>query len=213
MASKQSRSAKSKSSPAASSPDTGLTSPATTMCASLPANDCALMASPMLMSLPEVSRAKTFRSLEKERDLRLNAADCGARLSDWLATFDQLTSAWRTSQICLVAPTTGRGLGLAEFSETWPRSGMTRNGTAFRLPTLVPGIAGTEFGFLPTPTKSADSKGSPKGRFFGSGTCFSNLREVLRDGPDDPVFPNPEFVEGMMGFPPLWTDCAASETP
>jgi hypothetical protein len=78
---------------------------------------------------------------------------------------------------------------------------------------LGPGIGGTEFGYLPTPTKSADSKGSPKGRYFGSGTCFSNLREILRDGPDDPVYPNPEFVEEMMGFPMFHTELPPSETP
>ncbi len=78
-------------------------------------------------------------------------------------------------------------------------------GDAFQLPTLVPGIGGTEFGWLPTPVASADSKGAPRNRYYGSATCMNNLREFLRDGPDDPVYPNPELVEELMGYPRGYT--------
>jgi hypothetical protein len=37
------------------------------------------------------------------------------------------------------------------YSETWPRSGMTRNGTAYRLPTWAPLTEETECGSWPTP--------------------------------------------------------------
>ena len=121
-----------------------------------------------------------------------------------LTSYDQSTSLWRTSQTCFLDLASDQGGGFAEFSETWPRSGMMRSGTAYQLPTLGPGTSGTESGWLPTPTKS-DSKGSPKGRYFGSPTYRRNLKEVLRDGPDDPVFPNPEFVEEMMGYPKSFT--------
>ena len=132
---------------------------------------------------------------------------------DLLTKYDPNSSSWRTSQTCFLALANNQEDGLGQFSETWPRSGMMRNGIAYQLPTLGPGIVGTEYGFLPTPTKSADSKGSPKGRYFGSGTCFSNLREVLRNGPDDPVFPNPLLVEEMMGFPKSHTELQPSEMP
>ena len=36
------------------------------------------------------------------------------------------------------------------FSGTWPRSGMMQNGTAYRLPVLVPLTAGTGYGSSPT---------------------------------------------------------------
>lgn len=53
---------------------------------------------------------------------------------------------WQTNQRDLLS-----GHGLAEFSETWPRSGLMRNGIAYRLPPLVPLTAATESGSWPTP--------------------------------------------------------------
>jgi hypothetical protein len=88
---------------------------------------------------------------------------------------------------------------------------MMQSGSAYQRLTLAPGIGGTEFGWLPTPTKTADSKGAPKNRYFGSPTCRSNLREWLRDGPDDPIYPHPDFVERVMGYPIGWTELAPSE--
>jgi DNA (cytosine-5)-methyltransferase 1 len=75
-----------------------------------------------------------------------------------------------------------------------------------------PGIGGAASGYLPTPKASADAKGSPRNRFFGSNTCRSNLREFLRDGPDDPIYPHPSFVERVMGFPIGHTDLNPSAT-
>ena len=50
-----------------------------------------------------------------------------------------------TSQSCLE-------MGWAELSATWPKSGMTRNGTAYRLSPLVPTTFENVSGSLPTPT-------------------------------------------------------------
>jgi len=164
------------------------------------------------MSLPEGSLAKIFPSLENELALqREREAAFGLSASDLLAIFDPSTQSLKTSQTSLLVHQNGQELGLAEFSETWPARGMMRNGQIYQLPTLAPGIGGAESGWLPTPTKSADSKGSPKGRYYGSGTCMSNLREVLRDGPDDPIFPHPNFVEELMGFPISHTELPPSE--
>jgi len=58
------------------------------------------------------------------------------------------SSSWRTCQRCLLG-------GWIAFSGRWPRSGTTRNGTASRLPPLVPSISGTACSFWPTPTLSA----------------------------------------------------------
>jgi hypothetical protein len=54
--------------------------------------------------------------------------------------------------------------------------------------------------FYPTPTTS-DSKGASAKRYKGSPHSHGNLREVIRDGETDGQYPNPEFVEWMMGFP------------
>lgn len=166
-----------------------------------------------LMSSPGASRAKTFPLLENKPGSAMKPeAACGPKSSDLLASYDRATSSWRTSQTCLVALEANEADGLAEFSETWPSAGMMRNGKTYRRQPWALPIAESASGLLPTPTKSADSKGAPKNRFFGSKTCRSNLREVLRNGPDDPVFPNPLFVEEMMGFPRFHTDLQPSET-
>ena len=75
-------------------------------------------------------------------------AACGQRLPDLLASYDHSTQSWKTSQRCLVETA---GDGLAEFSETWPRSGMTVNGTAYRLPNLARTITEIGSGLLPAP--------------------------------------------------------------
>lgn len=71
-----------------------------------------------------------------------------------LASFDPDTSWWRTSQLSLLED-------LGECLETWPRSGMTRSGIAYRLQPLVPLTAGTVSGSLPTPVARDDGK-TPK---------------------------------------------------
>ena len=70
-----------------------------------------------------------------------------------LAKYSPSSSSWRTSQLCLDGD-------LEEFSETWPRSGMMRSGTVYRLPTLVRLTDETGSGFWPTPrVQSATGSG------------------------------------------------------
>jgi hypothetical protein len=73
-----------------------------------------------------------------------NARVFGANTRVSLANYDPATSSWRTSQLSLLEDSTGS-------SVTWPRSGMTRNGTAFPLVPLAPLTGGTGSGLLPTP--------------------------------------------------------------
>lgn len=166
------------------------------------------------MSSPEDSRAKTLALLESKPALaRGREADCGASAYVLLAKYDRNTQSLKMSQTCFLDLQNDQADGLQQSCETWPTSGIMLSGTIYQLPTLVPGTGGGEFGYLPTPTRTADSKGSPKGRYFGSGTCKSNLREVLRNGPDDPIYPHPSFVEMVMGFPISATELPPSETP
>jgi hypothetical protein len=62
-----------------------------------------------------------------------------------LASYDPATSSWRTFQLSLDA-------GSASSLAIWPRSGMTRSGTAYQRVPLVPLTAATGSGWLPTPT-------------------------------------------------------------
>lgn len=78
---------------------------------------------------------------------------CGHMLPTPFADYDRGSRSWRTSQGIYL-------WGSEEFSETWPRRGMTRNGCAYRLP--LPGhlTAGSEYSLLPTPRTSRGGSGT-----------------------------------------------------
>jgi hypothetical protein len=99
------------------------------------------------------SPAKTSATLAKAPGSTGHARVFGASTSDSFASYDPVTSSWRTSQLSLLEE-------WSEYSETWPRSGMTRNGTAYRLKPLAPLTGGTGSGLLPTPTAADSDRGS-----------------------------------------------------
>src|SRR5579871_3203682 len=80
--------------------------------------------------------ARTSASPERAPASQASGQGYGASTPELLARFDHATSLWKTSQLCLDGV-------LETFSETWPRSGLMRNGTAYRLPPLVPLTAET----------------------------------------------------------------------
>jgi len=166
-----------------------------------------------LMSSRAASHAKILAQQEsKPVSVKAPAADYGPRLCDLLASYHPDTSSWRTSQTCLVALATNVADGLAEFSETWPRSGMMRNGKAYRLPTLVVGNFGTEFGLWPTPNATAYKGGRLSPRLGKTNPEMNNWQDFcsLRLGQRYPV---PEVAEQVMGYPSAHTEIEASETP
>lgn len=88
---------------------------------------------------------------------------------------------------------------------TWKVSGTNRSYFVFHLiPAVYKRWNGTS-GLLPRPTKS-DSKGSVKARYRGSQKCKNNFREVIRECEIDGIYPKPDFVEWVKGFPEGWTD-------
>jgi len=98
--------------------------------------------------LREDSPAKICRSPETRKASTPKDQDYGQNCAELLATYDQSTQLWKTSQLSFLETT---GDGLAEFSETWPRSGMTVNGAAYQLPNLARTITEIGSGLLPTP--------------------------------------------------------------
>lgn len=154
----QSPSVKSTLSVERSSLNTGRLSPATMTCG--PSQVIAFAQMELLppMSFAEVSPAKTSATLESELAWTAPEADYGLKSPAWLANFDPKSSCWRTSQRCLVALANGQEDGLAEFSETWPRSGTMQSGTAYQLPPLVPLTSEIASGLLPTPRKNDAQK-------------------------------------------------------
>jgi hypothetical protein len=88
---------------------------------------------------------------ESEQESTVNGLDSGLNTSDSFAQYDHESSSWKTSQLCLHG-------GLIEFSETWPKAGMMRNGSAYVRPTLERRTDGNGCSLWPTPTQ-ADSDG------------------------------------------------------
>jgi len=137
--------------------------------------------------------------------LKAHEADCGESSPALLAKYDPNSSSWKTSQLCLDGE-------LAEFSETWPRSGMMLNGTAYRLPTLVPDSFGTECSLWPTPNATAFKGGRQSPRRGVKNPERNNWQDwcslVLGQR-----YPVPETAEQVMGFPEGFTETSNSETP
>lgn len=148
--------------------------------------------------------------MEIDKRSTVNGAASGPTLPGSFATWDPESSSWRMSQLSLFEDSTAS-------QETWPRSGMTVNGTAFPLPTLAHPINATGSGSWPTPT-TRDYKDSP-----GMALVSKDGRDRLDQLPRV-VFHregtqkggghvNPDWIEWLMGYPPGWTDLKPSEMP
>lgn len=105
------------------------------------------------MSSPAAFPAKTYHMLASELALKVHDLVCGRSSPDLLARFDPGSRSWKTSQASLVP-------GMDEFSQTWPRSGMTLSGTAYPLPPSAPLTGGTGSGLWPTATAQNAKHGS-----------------------------------------------------
>jgi hypothetical protein len=181
------------------------------------------------------SHAKTYRLLDDERGWATLDLDYGQSTPAWLASYDRATSSWRTRQACLVS-------GWQMFSETWPRSGMTRSGIAYQLATLAPITSEIASGLLPTlMTGNTSMSGGPQNhrikwnkmlptlcaRDYRGGATVERtvkMREESARGLDLPsmlrqLFPdstaaiNPSWAEGYMGYEIGWTELELLETP
>ena len=95
-----------------------------------------------------VSPAKTSASQAKALGSPVQGPVFGSRCTGSLARYDRDSCSWKTSQRCLDG-------GWQPYSATFPRSGMTRNGTLFLLPPLVHRTGEKGFGLWPTPTADA----------------------------------------------------------
>jgi hypothetical protein len=136
-----------------------------------------------LMLFAEDFPAKTYPLREKAQELKESVAAYGQSLPDSLASYDPDTQSWRTSQHCFIE-------GLTVFSETFPRSGMMRNGTAYRLPPLVPLTDATESGLWPTP--------ATKEYGHAAEGMVSNLIKKIQNGET-----TKEEAEQMLSLPNL----------
>ena len=96
----------------------------------------------LVRTLVPAGRAQA--STEKE-------AECGHTWPASFAKYDHHTHSWKTPQYSLLE-------GLDEFSETWPKWGIMRNGACWAQTMPAPATEEKEFGFVPTLLKS-DAQG------------------------------------------------------
>ena len=102
----------------------------------------------LLMSYLAGFHAKTSQLQEKESESKESEAGCGEKWRGSFTKYDQDLSLWKTHQCSLLGD-------LDEFSETWPRWGLMRNGEFWEVKNLAHHIQGTEFGLShPTPLKT-----------------------------------------------------------
>jgi hypothetical protein len=167
-------------------------------------------------------RARTLAQPERALESTEPAAECGHTWPESLARYDRGTHSWKTPQCSLLE-------GLDEFSETWPRWGMMRDGVCWAQVTPERHTEESEFGFShlwPTPTVCGNynRKGSSATSGDGLATAVKmwptptahNAKETNAKSEAERNTPtlaaqvggtlNPTWVEWLMGWPPGWTD-------
>lgn len=122
---------------------------------------------------------------------------CGLNMQESFATFDRLSSSWKTSQLCLDGE-------LSAFLETWPRSGTMRNGSAYKRRQSVIRIPEIGSGLLPTVTVKGNYNRVGASATSGDGVATKVKRLTG-------FYPAAEFCEVMMGYPPHWTELPNAE--
>lgn len=150
--------------------------------------------------------ARTSHLLGLVPDWRASGLDFGGQWCEPFAWYDQTSRSWRTWQRCLNGE-------WAEFLETWPIAGMTRNGLAYQLAPLVRHMCDSECSLWPTPTASMDGRGfgipmhERSGRYKRS--TVLRVQELVREN-GWRIHPN--FTEALMDLPMGWTEIGQSET-
>jgi hypothetical protein len=118
--------------------------------------------------LAAVSRAKTCPTPESAPASKTGPAPASGPNST--ESFAKLNHDGSWSRMCQGSSQLMMGGGLEEFSETWPRRGMMRNGTSYRLPMSARRTSESASGLWRTPTAedcqnrafARNSRGEPK---------------------------------------------------
>ena len=136
--------------------------------------------------------------LASELASKVNDLVCGRSSPDLLARFDPALQLWKTCQASLVP-------GMDEFSESWPRSGMTLSGTAYPLLPSAPLTGATASGLLPTPEASntkavAKRSGGRPPRDFTMTWPTPRANDAEKRGEIDPTNPR----NGLPGAVKMW---------
>jgi len=137
------------------------------------------------------SRASRSPLQERSEEPMMNAGS-GPTSDASLAKWNPEDCSWRTSQASLL---TGE---LTQFLETWPRTGMTRSGQLFALPTLVRRTEGSGALSWPTPISQEQKTGvaNHQGRSLNKEVALWATPMAADDGKK--VTPN-SLQDGLIG--------------
>jgi len=126
--------------------------------------------------------AKTSPQRGGGLELMEKEAECGEKWRGSFVKYSQDTCSWKTHQCSLLGD-------LDEFSETWPRWGLMRNGECWEQTQLEHPIKESVYGFtVPTPVASDGTTGSLIGKndnFYETKTGMP--RKVNQNGKDGSV--------------------------
>jgi hypothetical protein len=149
-------------------------------------------------------RAKTSALQEKVPESTAPDQACGPTWRGWLAKYDPDSYSWKTAQCSLIEDS-------GECLETFPRSGMTRDGLLWELPMLEQTTRGIESGLSekwPTPNAGEAKQSSNLVRKAERRVIHAakgvHLQESLTERVGGKL--NPTWVEWLMGWPLGWTD-------
>jgi hypothetical protein len=116
--------------------------------------------------------------MERDQDFSTNSFA-------WLDCSSPERWSWKTYQRSLLE-------GWTEYSQSWPRSGLMRNGIASQLPTLARRISGTGSSYWPTPKSSQGGPDYAKmdgrdSRQPGPGLSLPTMVAMMPDGKNWPT--------------------------
>ncbi len=138
------------------------------------------------------SRARTSALPAAATAWTENAADSGERWRAWFAKWNPASCEWRTAQCSLLEDS-------EPFSETWPRSGLMRDGTCYQLPTAAPTIFANASGSL-LPTLTVCGNYNAKGASNGLATALAKRLPTLLASDAAKGGPNAVHGSGTMSL-------------
>ena len=162
-----------------------------------------------LMWSAEDSHAKTSALQAVATDSTESAAGFGWKWPGSFAKWHRSSCSWRTRQCSLIGD-------WDEFSETWPRWGLMRDGECLEQTPLAHRNTESEFGYWQTPT-TRDGKGqSGKGNRIKRGKNgrlhVANLCDQIVDIGRPDLVRSVKFRQWLMGWPEGWTSLEPLET-
>lgn len=151
---------------------------------------------------------RTYLAPEKAQELKESDLECGDKWRGSLAKYDPDSRSWKTAQCLLLG-------GLEQFSETWPRWGLMRDGECWGLTPSAGLMDGHESGLsLPTPLKTDErkfmkfKKASVLKPTFGCHVGSIPYWTTANYG----VIPSVALITWVMNWPDGWTSLRPLET-